>query len=154
MRLILLIFFLGNSIFLQAQTGQFSVSNYKVIAGVRVNPLLIYDLKGNVAEKVLLHGELGILMNKRLYTSIGYTAAVNAIYNFNEYWFIGFDKKVPVSLVIAEEYNFNNKKIFIQSGPNIKLSKIGNLFAFAFSPVDKFKLGIKIGVFIPLNIIL
>lgn len=126
----------------------------KVITGVRVNPLLIYNLKGGVNEKVLLHGELGALFNKRIYTSIGYTAAVNAIYNFNEYWFIGFDKKVPVSWVIAEEYNLSNNKFFIQTGPNIKLSKIGNVFAFLFTPTDQFKLGLKVGVFIPLNVVL
>jgi len=107
------------SIALKAQES----NNLKLIAGVRVNPLLIYDLNGNVNEKVLLHGELGALFNKKIYTSVGYTAAVNAVYNFNEYWFLGFDKKVPVSWVIAEEYNFNNKTFFIQTGPNIKLSR-------------------------------
>jgi len=126
----------------------------KVITGVRVNPLLIYDLEGGVKEKVLLHGELGALFNKRIYTSLGYTAAMNAFYNFNEYWFIGFDKKVPVSLVIAEEYNLNNNKFYIQTGPNIKLNKIGNVFAFLFTPTDQFKLGLKVGVFIPLNVVL
>jgi hypothetical protein len=128
--------------------------NYKIITGVRVNPVLIYDLEGGVNQKVLLHGELGALLKKRFYTSIGYTAAVNAIYNFNEYWFIGFDKKIPVSWVIAEEYNLNNNKFFVQSGPNIKLSKIGNVFAFLFTPTNEFKLGLKVGVFIPLNVIL
>ena len=131
-----------------------SGDNYKIITGVRVNPLLIYDLSGNVNEKVLLHGELGVLLNKRFYTSVGYTAVVNAIYNFNEYWFIGFDKKVPVSWVIAEEYNIDNNKFFVQTGPNIKLSKIGNVFAFLFTPIDQFKLGLKVGVFIPLNVVL
>ncbi len=131
-----------------------SGDKYKIVAGVRVNPLLIYDLEGNVNERVLLHGEIGVLLKKRFYTSIGYTAAVNAIYNFNEYWFIGFDKKVPVSWVIAEEYNLNNNKLYVQTGPNIKLSKIGNVFAFLFTPIDQFKLGLKVGVFIPLNVVL
>ena len=127
---------------------------YRIITGVRVNPLLIYDLQGGVEEKVLLHGELGALFNKRIYTSVGYTAAMNAVYNFNEYWFIGFHRKVPVSWVVAGEYNFNNKKFFLQTGPNIKLSKIGNLFAFAFTPADRFNIGLKIGVFIPLNVVI
>ncbi len=128
--------------------------NYKIITGVRVNPLLIYDLEGGVKEKVLLYGELGVMLKKKFYTSIGYTAVMNAVYNFNEYWFIGFDKKVPVSWVVAEEYNFNNKKFYIQTGPNIKLSKIGNVFAFLYTPTDEFKLGLKVGVFIPLNVVL
>ncbi len=127
---------------------------YRIITGVRVNPLLIYNLKGDVNEKVLLHGELGALFKKRFYTSVGYTAAMNAIYNFNEYWFIGFDKKVPVSWVLAAEYNFNSKKSYLQTGPNIKLSKIGNVFAFLFTPTDKFSLGLKVGVFIPLNVVI
>ena len=127
---------------------------YRIITGVRVNPLLIYDLAGGVNEKVLLHGELGLLFHKRFYTSIGYTAAVNAIYNFNEYWFIGFEHKVPVSWVLAAEYNLTNNKSFVQTGPNIKLSKIGNVFAFFFTPTDKFSLGLKVGVFIPLNVVL
>ncbi len=127
---------------------------YRIITGVRVNPLIIYDLSGGLKEKMLLHGELGLLLHKRLYSSIGYTAAVNAIYNFNEYWFIGFDHKVPVSWVLAAEYNLNNEKFFIQTGPNIKLSKIGNVFAFFFTPTNKFSLGLKVGVFIPLNVVL
>ncbi len=137
-----------------AQESKPTGDNYKIITGVRVNPLLIYDLEGGVKEKVLLHGELGVLLKKRLYTSVGYTAAVNAIYNFNEYWFIGFNKKVPVSWVIAEEYNLNNNKFYVQTGPNIKLSKIGNVFAFLYTPTDQFKLGLKVGVFIPLNVVL
>jgi len=127
---------------------------YRIITGVRVNPLLIYHEGGVVDEKVLLHGELGMLFHKRLYTSVGYTAAVNAIYNFNEYWFIGFEHKVPVSWVLAAEYNLTNNKFFVQTGPNIKLSKIGNVFAFFFTPTDQFSLGLKVGVFIPLNVVL
>ncbi|MCF6183882.1 MAG: hypothetical protein L3J56_04500 [Bacteroidales bacterium] len=138
------------SIILNAQENK----SLKLTTGVRVNPLLIYDLSGNVNEKVLLHGELGALFNKKIYTSVGYTAAMNAIYNFNEYWFLGFDKKLPVSWVLAEEYNLNNKMFFIQTGPNIKLSKIGNVFAFLFTPVNQFDLGLKIGVFIPLNYVI
>ncbi len=138
------------SIMLNAQENK----SFKLTTGVRVNPLLIYDLSGNVNEKVLLHGELGALFNKKIYTSVGYTAAMNAIYNFNEYWFLGFDKKLPVSWVLAEEYNLNNKTFFIQTCPNIKLSKIGNVFAFLFTPVNQFDLGLKIGVFIPLNYVI
>jgi hypothetical protein len=127
---------------------------FRLITGIRVNPLLIYDFEGGHKERVLLHGEFGALFNKKFYTSMGYTAGVNAIYNFNEYWFIGFDKKIPVSWVIAEEYNLNNNKFFVQTGPNIKLSKTGNFFMFLYTPVDEFKLGLKVGVFIPLNVVL
>ena len=152
--LLVISFVFAVSFSLSAQNEKSSEGDYKIIAGVRVNPLLIYDLKGSVNEKVLLHGELGALLKKRFYTSIGYTAGMNAIYNFNEYWFVGFDKKVPVSWVLAAEYNLNNNKFFIQSGPNVKLSKIGNVFAFLFTPTESFNLGLKVGVFIPLNIII
>ena len=148
---------LSLTLFAKAQEKQEQKSTpekYRIITGVRVNPLLIYDLSGGVNEKVLLHGELGMLFHKRLYTSVGYTAAVNAIYNFNEYWFIGFEHKVPVSWVLAAEYNLTNNKFFVQTGPNIKLSKIGNVFAFFFTPTDQFSLGLKVGVFIPLNVVL
>jgi len=137
-----------------AQKKTSSGDQYKIIAGVRINPLVIYDLEGGVSDKVLLHGELGILFKKKFYTSAGYTAAMNSVYNFSEYWFIGFDKKVPASWVVAEAYNFNQNKFFIQTGINLKLSKIGNVFAFLFSPTDYFKPGLKVGVFIPLNVIL
>ena len=149
----IILFLLGNTV-VQAQEKTTITEKYKIITGIRVNPLLIYNLKGDVNEKVLLHAELGVLLKKRFYTSIGYTAAINAIYNYNEYWFIGFDKKVPVSWVIAEEFNLNNNEVFIQTGPNIKLSKIGNVFAFLFTPSSQFNLGLKVGVFIPLNVIL
>lgn len=137
-----------------AQEKKLISEKFRLITGIRVNPLLIYDLEGNYKEKILLHGELGVLFKKCFYTSVGYTAGMNVIYNFNEYWFIGFDKKAPVSLVVAEEYNLNNNKFYIQTGPNIKLSKIGNFFMFLHTPVDDFKLGLKVGVFIPLNVVL
>jgi hypothetical protein len=142
------------SINVDAQDNKQTPEKFRIIIGIRVNPLIIYDFDGNYQEKVLLHGELGALFNKKIYTSVGYTAGINAIYNFNEYWFIGFDNKVPMSWVIAEEYNLTNKKFFVQTGPNIKLSKIGNLFMFLYTPVDNFKLGLKVGVFIPLNVVI
>jgi len=131
-----------------------TAEKYRIITGVRVNPLIIYKQGGVLNERVLLHGEVGALFHKRFYTSVGYTAAVNAVYNFNEYWFIGFDHKVPVSWVLAAEYNLTNEKFFVQTGPNIKLSKIGNLFFFLFTPTEKLDLGLKVGVFIPLNVVL
>jgi len=127
---------------------------YRIITGVRVNPLIVYDFHGNVNEFIRLHAELGALFHKKIYTSVGYTAVANAFYNFNEYWFVGLHRKVPVSWVLAEEYMFNDNKFIFQSGPNIKLSKIGNLYMFLFTPADKFSLGLKVGVFIPLNVVL
>jgi len=144
------------SVFLGVQVAaqENADKTYKLITGIRVNPILIYDLEGSVNDKVLLHGEVGVLLKKQFYTSVGYTAVANSIYNFNEYWFIGLNKKIPVSWVLAEEYNFNNNKYYIQTGINIKLSKIGNVFAFLYTPTDQFKLGLKVGVFIPLNVVL
>jgi len=48
----------------------------------------------------------------------------------------------------------HNKKLFIQSGPNIKLSNAGNVFCFIFTPADSFDPGMKAGAFIPLNAVL
>jgi hypothetical protein len=127
---------------------------YKLITGVRVNPFVMYDFDGNRAEITRIHAEIGALFNKKIYTSVGYTPFANAIYNFNEYWFIGFDKKIPVSWVLAEEYMIDDNRFIVQSGPIIKLGKIGNLFVFLFSPVDQFDIGLKVGAFIPLNVVL
>ena len=59
--------------------------NYKIIAGARINPLVIYDFEGNREEAVRLHGELGVMMNQKWYLSAGYTPFMNSFYTFNEY---------------------------------------------------------------------
>jgi len=126
----------------------------KLITGVRVNPFVLYDFDGNKTEIMRIHAEIGALFNKRIYTSVGYTPYANAIYNFNEYWFIGFDKKVPVSLVVAAEYMIDDNKFIFQTGPNVKLGKVGNAFVFLFTPLDNINWGLKVGAFIPLNVVL
>jgi len=128
-------------------------NNLKYVIGMRVNPFIMYDLEGNKQEVTRIHAELGLLINKKLYTSFGYTPFVNSVYNFNEFWFLGFDKKLPMSWVIAADYMIDDKKLILQTGPNIKLGKLGNVFIFLFSPTDKLNFGIKFGVFIPLNVI-
>ena len=147
---ILFIALIFTGINLKAQEGD----KIKVITGVRINPFVMFDNQGNKAEITRLHGEIGALFNKKIYTSIGYTPFVNAVYNFNEYWFLGFDKKIPVSWVIAGDYMISENQLVLQTGPNIKLGKIGNLFVFVFKPVGTETLGIKIGAFIPLNVVL
>ena len=154
LKIVLLVVFALSLKNAEAQENKQVTEKYRIVAGVRVNPLIVYDLHGNTSEFVRLHGELGALFHKKTYISFGYTAVANAVYNFNEYWFIGFDKKVPVSWVVAGEYMISNNKFFIQTGPNIKLSKIGNVFAFVFTPTDNFDLGLKVGVFIPLNVVI
>lgn len=126
---------------------------YKLLAGARVNPLVIYDFDGNRSEAVRLHGEAGLMWNKRWYFSVGYTPFMNSIYTFNEYWFVGLDKKVPVSFVASSEYLSDDNKFILQGGPNIKLHG-GNVFFFLFTPADKIDWGLKVGAFIPLNVIL
>jgi hypothetical protein len=126
---------------------------YKIIAGARVNPLVMYDFQGNRSEAVRLHGEIGVMWNKRWYFSAGYTPFMNSFYTFNEYWFSGMKNKIPVSLVASAEYMVDKDKYILQGGPNIKL-KGGNVFAFLFTPADQIDWGIKIGAFIPLNVLL
>ena len=126
---------------------------YRIIAGFRINPLVIYDFDGNRKEFVRIHGEIGALIDKRSYFSVGYTPFTNSIYTFNEYWFFPLDKQFPISAVISAEYMFDSKKIFLQNGPNFKF-KGGNGFLFLFTPVNKIDWGLKVGVFIPINIII
>ena len=148
---LLIIFLLAFGTFSFAQ--ETSEKPYKLIAGARVNPLVIYDFDGNRTEAVRLHGEIGLMWNKRWYFSAGYTPFMNSYYTFNEYWFVGMDKKVHVSMVASVEYMADNQKFILQGGPNIKL-KGGNIFAFLFTPADKINWGLKVGAFIPLNVIL
>ncbi|MGM0376046.1 MAG: hypothetical protein ACQEQ0_04685 [Bacteroidota bacterium] len=127
--------------------------NYKVIAGARVNPLVIYDFEGNREEAVRLHGELGLMMNQTWYFSAGYTPFMNSFYTFNEYWFRRMDKKLPVSAVLSAEWMTEKDKFIIQGGPNFKLQG-GNVFAFLFTPTQNINWGLKIGAFIPLNVVI
>lgn len=127
--------------------------NLKIIAGIRVNPLVIYDFEGGRKEFVRLHGEIGALINKRTYLSVGYTPFTNSIYSFNEYWFIPMDKLLPISAVISAEYMFDEDKFILQGGPNIKFTG-GNGFIFLFTPVDNIDWGLKVGAFIPINIVI
>ena len=146
---VLLLSFVLLSIMANAQEN----NTYKVIAGARINPLVLYDFDGNRKEAVRLHGELGVLLQKKWYFSVGYTPFMNSYFTFNEYWFTGLDKKVPVSVVASAEWMPDNNRVILQGGPNIKLSG-GNVFAFLFTPTGKLDLGLKIGAFIPLNTII
>jgi len=127
--------------------------NYKIIAGVRLNPLIIYNLEGGREEFFRLHAEVGALLKKRTYISVGYTPYLNSVYSFNEYWFIPFDKPLPISAVISAEYMIDNNKFILQGGPNLKLMG-GNIFAFVFTPVDNINWGLKVGAFIPINFVI
>ncbi|VAX25552.1 hypothetical protein MNBD_IGNAVI01-3049 [hydrothermal vent metagenome] len=126
--------------------------NYKIIAGVRLNPLIVYNLEGGREEFFRLHAEIGALLKKRTYISVGYTPFMNSVYSFNEYWFIPFDKPLPISAVISAEYMIDNNKLILQGGPNIKLMG-GNVFAFIFTPADNINWGLKVGAFIPINFV-
>lgn len=126
---------------------------YRVIAGIRINPIVIYDFEGNRKEFVRIHGEVGALIDKRTYLSVGYTPFTNSAYSFNEYWFVPLDKPLPISAVISAEYMFDDKKLILQGGPNFKFNG-GNGFLFFFTPADKIDWGLKVGVFIPINVII
>ena len=151
--LLILVLTSGSASLAQESAGAQDAEKYRIVTGVRINPLIIY-YQGQKTETTRLHLELGALFHKRIYTSVGYTPYVNAVYNFNEYWFVGLDKKLPVSMVIAGEYMIDRQKMFVQFGPNIKLSHIGNVFLFAFRAVDDPVWGVKFGTFIPLNVLI
>jgi hypothetical protein len=124
---------------------------YRLITGIRVNPLVIYNFDGTRKEFVRIHGEIGTLINKQTYLSVGYTPFTNSVYTFNEYWMIPLDKPFPISAVISAEYLFDNKKLVLQGGPNFKF-KGGNGFIFLFTPANEIDWGLKVGVFIPINV--
>ncbi|MGB4414495.1 MAG: hypothetical protein WBI53_06380 [Paludibacter sp.] len=65
------------------------------------------------------------MYNNKTYLSVGYTLFANAIYNFNEYWFVGFDKKIPVSWVLAEEYIFDENKFVVPTRPQFQIRELG-----------------------------
>ena len=150
-KLIFLILFLASASLAISQER--NEKPYKLIVGARVNPLVIYDFDGNRTEALRLHGEIGMMWNKRWYYSVGYTPFMNSLYTFNEYWFVGMNKKIPVSFVASAEYMADNNKFILQGGPNVKL-KGGNVFAFLFTPSDNINWGLKVGAFIPLNVVL
>ncbi len=127
--------------------------NYKIIAGARLNPLIIYNFEGGREEFFRLHAEIGALLKKRTYISFGYTPFMNSVYSFNEYWFIPFNKPLPISAVISAEYMIDDNKFILQGGPNFKLMG-GNIFAFIFTPVDNINWGLKVGAFIPINFVI
>lgn len=103
---------------------------------------MIYDFDVNRPEFVPLHSELGLMWDKKGYFSTGYTPFTNSYYTFNEYRFIGMDKKIPVSLVASAEYMADKDKFILQGGPNIKLHG-GNIFAFLLHPQTILSRGTK-----------
>ena len=139
-QLLLVAFVLFWAFTANAQDGE----RLKVFTGVRVNPFVMYDFDGNKTGITRIHTELGAMFNNKTYLSVGYTPFANAIYNFNEYWFVGFDEKFPVSGVLAEEYMFYEIKLIVQTSPNFKLGKVENAFVFLFTPVDNIDWGLKV----------
>lgn len=65
------------------------------------------------------------MFNNKTYLPVGYTLFANAIYNFNEYWFVGFDKIIPVSWVLAEEYIFDENKFGVPARPQFQIRELG-----------------------------
>jgi len=54
--------------------------------------------------------------------------------------------------VLLAEWMSEKDKFIIQGGPNFKLQG-GNVFAFLFTPTQNINWGLKIGAFIPLNVV-
>ena len=126
----------------------------KVIGGMRVNPMVVVDSHGNKKEFTRLHTELGVLLQKKVYLSAGYTPYTNAFYTFNEYWFRGFDKKLPVSIVGILEYNADTDRTYANLGFNLKLSAVGNGIVMIGSEVGRWERVVKVGAFIPLSFVI
>jgi hypothetical protein len=125
-------------------------SNFKLIGGMRINPMVVIDSKGIKTEFTRLHTEIGAMVKKRIYLSAGYTPFVNGVYTFNEYWFSGFKNRLPVSLVGILEHNFDSEKSFYNLGFNFKLEN-GNWIVMVGSQFEKFDPIYKIGAFVPIS---
>lgn len=118
--------------------------------GMRINPMVVIDSDGNRQEFTRLHSEIGTLLNQRIYLSAGYTPFLNSVFTFNEYWFLGFDSALPVSVVGILEHNFDKEKSFYNVGFNFKF-KNGNGIVMVGSQFEDFDPIFKIGAFIPLS---
>lgn len=147
MKKILLIFITAFGIIqnLPAQESSFILKS-----GLRINPMVVIDSDGNKTEFTRLHTEIGSLLNQNVYLSVGYTPFVNSMYTFNEYWFLGFDSSLPISVVSILEHNFDKKKSFYNVGFNFKLNN-GNGIVMVGSQFENFDPIYKIGAFIPLS---
>ena len=124
-----------------------------VIGGMRINPMVVYNSKGDRFEFTRIHTEIGALKNKNIFASIGYTPFLNNIYTFNEYWFFDLNSPRPISLVSVIEYNFDNDRAFYNFGFNFKF-KGGNGIILWGSRFDAFDPMLKIGAFLPMSWVL
>ena len=124
-----------------------------VIGGMRINPMVVYNSKGDRFEFTRVHTEIGALKNKNTFVSIGYTPFVNSIYTFNEYWFFDLNSPRPISLVSVIEYNFDNDKAFYNFGFNFKF-KGGNGIILWGSRFEAFDPMLKVGAFLPMSWVL
>jgi hypothetical protein len=125
-----------------------------VIGGMRINPFVIIDYSdGKKQEFTRLNVELGALVDKKKYFSVGYTPYSKSIYTFDEYWILGLDSRFPASMVGIIEYNLEDDKGYYNAGINLKFLN-GNGIVLLGSRFDEFDLKVKIGAFIPLNWIL
>lgn len=128
-------------------------SSLVVIGGMRINPMVVYDFKGNRTEFTRIHTEIGALKNKKAFVSVGYTPFINSIYTFNEYWFFDLNSTRPISFVSVLEYNFDNDRAFYNFGFNFKF-KGGNGIILWGSRFDTFDPALKIGAFLPMSWVL
>lgn len=147
MKKILLVFITAFGM-IQNSTAQ--ESTFILKGGLRINPMVVIDSHGNKKEFTRLHTEIGSLLKQNIYLSVGYTPFVNGVYTFNEYWFLGFDSSLPISVVGILEHNFDKKKTFYNVGFNFKFNN-GNGIVMVGSQFESFDPIYKIGAFIPLS---
>jgi len=121
-----------------------------LMGGLRIFPFFTTDFDDFKAEYTRVNLEVGGLFNQIFYTAIGYTPIANTYYSFSEYWFIGLDKKNPVSTVLEIDYSPGNGDFVYNIGLGFQKG-FANAKLLMYSDFKEFKPRLKIGVIFPLN---
>lgn len=121
-----------------------------IVGGLRIFPFFTTDFNDFKAEYVRVNIEVGSLINQKFYVSLGYTPIGNSYYTFEEYWFIGLDRKNPVAVVGEIDYCPNTGRFVYNLGFGFQKG-FANAKVLMYSGFGEFKPRLKIGVIFPLN---
>jgi len=125
-------------------------NTFKLVGGLRIFPFFITDFDGFNEEFVRVNLELGAIQNNKMYFSIGYTPISKTLYTFEEYWIVDLNKKNPIALVGALDYNFEPNTFVYSFGFGFQKG-FANAKILLSSDIDKFHPYLKIGVIFPIN---
>ena len=124
--------------------------SFKIVGGLRIFPFYITDFNGFNEEFVRVNLEIGAIQNNKMYYSFGYTPISKTIYTFEEFWFIDLNKKNPIALVGALDYNIEPQNFVYSFGFGFQKG-FANAKILLSSEIDNFHPYLRIGVIFPLN---